>query len=69
MLFRSFIVAVFLFYSTVFSGQPVFAGCPSFSSLIHHGAYAVADVRGEIVSGCNIDTPFIPASIGLKLSK
>jgi D-alanyl-D-alanine carboxypeptidase/D-alanyl-D-alanine-endopeptidase (penicillin-binding protein 4) len=39
------------------------AACPSFSSLISNGTYAVSDNRGNMVSGCNTDIPYIPASI------
>ncbi len=48
------------------SGQAAAAACPSFSNLIHNGSYGVAD-RGTIISGCNLDTPLVPASI-IKLS-
>ena len=50
-------------FSTVCYGQSAAAGCPSFSSLIHNGACAVSDIEGNLVFGCNVDTPFIPASI------
>ncbi len=54
----------FLFVLIVFSfGQSAFAGCPKFSDVIHNGGWAVEDKRGNLVGGCNIDTPFIPASI------
>lgn len=46
-----------------FSGQPVLAGCPSFSGVIENGAYGVADENGRLLGSCNADTPFIPASI------
>ena len=53
-----------LFVLIVFSfGQSASAGCPKFTDVIHNGAWAVADRRGNLVGGCNIDTPFIPASI------
>ena len=52
-----------VFCITVVAGQVAAAACPSFSDLIHRGAYAVGEPGGTIVSGCNIDTPFVPASI------
>lgn len=36
---------------------------PPYAGLIQNGAYAVADLQGSIVEGCNVDTPYIPASI------
>ncbi len=40
------------------------AGCPPpYAGLIENGAYAVADLQGAVVEGCNLDTPYIPASI------
>lgn len=48
---------------TVFFGQAAFAACPSFFPLIRNGAYAVSDGQGHIISGCNTDIPFVPASI------
>lgn len=44
-------------------GRPAYAGCPKFFDVIHNGAWAVADERGNLIGSCNIDTPFIPASI------
>lgn len=44
-------------------GQAALAACPSFAGLIQKGTYGVSDVQGNIVSGCNTDTPYIPASI------
>jgi D-alanyl-D-alanine carboxypeptidase/D-alanyl-D-alanine-endopeptidase (penicillin-binding protein 4) len=41
----------------------VAAACPSFSDLIRNGSYGVANRDGVIISGCNLDTPFVPASI------
>ncbi len=51
------------FLVVLFSGQSAYAGCPKFSDVIHNGAWAIADERGNLVGACNIDTPFIPASI------
>lgn len=45
------------------SGQSARAGCPSFSDVIANGTYVISDQQGRILSSCNIDTPFIPASI------
>lgn len=55
------------FCSMFFFGQSAIAGCSSFSRLITNGSYAVADAQGKVYAGCNIDTPFVPASI-LKIS-
>ena len=44
-------------------GQAASAVCPSFSKLIQKGAYGVSDTQGNIISSCNSDTPYIPASI------
>ncbi|HHD62968.1 MAG TPA: peptidase S13, partial [Desulfobulbaceae bacterium] len=45
------------------AGQLAYAGCPKFFDVIKNGAWAVADKRGNLLGSCNIDTPFIPASI------
>lgn len=45
------------------SWQAALAACHDFSDVIHSGGYAVADETGQIISSCNPDTPFIPASI------
>ena len=47
----------------LFFGQSAYAGCPKFSDVIHNGAWAVSDKRGNLVGSCNIDISFIPASI------
>ncbi len=47
----------------VLTGQAASAACPSFSSLVRNGAVGVSDVNGNIVSICEPDTPYIPASI------
>jgi len=46
-----------------YSPQTVYAACGDFKDLIRTGSYALADTEGRIVSSCNPDTPFIPASI------
>ena len=47
-----------------FSQAALAAGCPPpYSTLIQNGAYGVSDLQGRIVEGCNLDTPYIPASI------
>ena len=55
--------AVVIICCVVSFGQAAFAACPSFSRLIQNGTYGVSDVQGNIVSGCNTDTAYIPASI------
>ncbi len=47
-----------------FSQTVLAAGCPPpYNKLIQNGAYGVSDLQGKIVEGCNLDTPYIPASI------
>jgi D-alanyl-D-alanine carboxypeptidase/D-alanyl-D-alanine-endopeptidase (penicillin-binding protein 4) len=47
-----------------FSQNALASGCPPpYARLIRNGAYAVADLQGNIIEGCNIDTPYVPASI------
>jgi serine-type D-Ala-D-Ala carboxypeptidase/endopeptidase (penicillin-binding protein 4) len=36
---------------------------PPYSKLIQNGAYGISDLQGKIIAGCNLDTPYIPASI------
>ncbi len=60
---QKFTSSIVFFISLFLAGQPAYAGCPSFSRFISHGAYAVMDIRGKKITGCNIDTPLIPASI------
>ncbi len=68
LLFRLFYsVAVVLICCAASYGQAASAVCPSFSKLIQKGAYGVSDTQGNIISGCNSDTLYIPASI-LKIS-
>jgi len=54
-----FLLLVFL----IFDRQSVFADCRSFSDLIHNGGYGVTDRDGRLLSSCNADKPFVPASI------
>jgi len=56
-------VAVVLICCAASYGQTASAVCPSFSKLIQKGAYGVSDKQGNIISGCNSDIPYIPASI------
>ena len=46
-----------------FQRQAAHAACLSFSDLIQNGSYIVADPSGKIISSCNPDKSFIPASI------
>lgn len=43
--------------------QAAFAACRDVSGLIRNGGYALADSRGRIISSCNPDTSYIPASV------
>ncbi len=36
---------------------------PPFAKLIQHGGYGVSNAEGEIISSCNPDTPYVPASL------
>ena len=45
------------------AGQPAHAGCLSFDDVVANGTYAVSDRQGNVLGSCNIDIPFIPASI------
>ncbi len=49
----------------IITGKSVFAaGCPPpYAGLIQNGAYGISDLQGKILEGCNLDTPYIPASI------
>jgi D-alanyl-D-alanine carboxypeptidase/D-alanyl-D-alanine-endopeptidase (penicillin-binding protein 4) len=58
-----FPVILFLLFVVVFDRQSAVADCRSFFDLIDNGGYAVADHTGQIVSSCNENTSFIPASI------
>ncbi len=46
-----------------FPWQVAFAGCQGYSAYINNGSYAVSRAGGKVLEGCNIDTPFIPASV------
>ncbi len=48
-------------------GSTASASCADFADVIDQGAYGVADIGGTVRQGCNLDTPFIPASL-LKIS-
>ncbi|GBE53130.1 D-alanyl-D-alanine carboxypeptidase DacB precursor [bacterium BMS3Bbin14] len=61
LLVKTVIFAICFF--PVFQWQSARAACGSFSGLIRHGSYAVADAGGRIISSCNADTPLVPASI------
>jgi D-alanyl-D-alanine carboxypeptidase/D-alanyl-D-alanine-endopeptidase (penicillin-binding protein 4) len=63
LLFRLFCSVAVVFTCCTSFGQAASAACPSFSKLIQKGAYGVSDTQGNIISGCNSDTPYIPASI------
>ncbi len=52
-----------IFCCTLPAGQAASAVCPSFSSLIRNGTYGIDDGQGNVLSGCNTDVPYIPASI------
>ena len=52
-----------IFLTVLFCGRSASAGCPKFSDVINNGGWAVADRYGRILGSCNLDTPFIPASI------
>jgi serine-type D-Ala-D-Ala carboxypeptidase/endopeptidase (penicillin-binding protein 4) len=53
----------FLLALVLFDRQSAMADCRSFSDLIHNGGYAVADSEERILSSCNGDIPFVPASV------
>ncbi|CAK8718388.1 MAG: D-alanyl-D-alanine carboxypeptidase [Candidatus Electronema aureum] len=58
------IVPLFLTLLLAVGQNALAADCPPpYAGLIQNGAYAVADLQGNIVESCNIDTPYIPASI------
>jgi D-alanyl-D-alanine carboxypeptidase/D-alanyl-D-alanine-endopeptidase (penicillin-binding protein 4) len=47
----------------LFGRQPALADCRSFSDLIRNGAYGVADSEGRTLSSCNVNRPYVPASV------
>jgi serine-type D-Ala-D-Ala carboxypeptidase/endopeptidase (penicillin-binding protein 4) len=54
----------FFLLALVLSGrQPVLADCRPFSNLVHNGGFGVADRENQVLTFCNGDIPFIPASI------
>jgi D-alanyl-D-alanine carboxypeptidase/D-alanyl-D-alanine-endopeptidase (penicillin-binding protein 4) len=36
---------------------------PPFNTLIRNGGYGVADTKGKVISSCNLDVPYVPASV------
>ncbi|MCW5198339.1 D-alanyl-D-alanine carboxypeptidase, partial [Desulfobulbus sp. F3] len=60
-IFRCFLTAILLAAS---GRNACTAGCPPpFAGLIQNGAYGISDLQGNIIEGCNLDTPYVPASI------
>ncbi len=57
------VVVSLLFVVALLDRQPALADCRYFADLIVNGGYAVGDHQGRIVSSCNENIPFIPASI------
>lgn len=61
---RSYILLLFLALLFAANENVLASDCPPpYARLIQNGAYAVADLQGNVVEGCNLDTPYIPASI------
>ena len=58
-----FPVVLFLLFVVVFDRQPAVADCRSFFDFVGNGSYAVADHTGQVVSSCNENISFVPASI------
>lgn len=54
---------ILLFFLVIPARQSALADCRAFSGTIHNGSYGVADIQGQVISSCNIDQPFVPASI------
>jgi D-alanyl-D-alanine carboxypeptidase/D-alanyl-D-alanine-endopeptidase (penicillin-binding protein 4) len=54
---------LFVFSLGQFQRQAAYAACLSFSDLIQNGSYIVADPSGKVISSCNPNKSFIPASI------
>lgn len=57
-----FFLSIFLFFFCL-SWQAAHAACHDFFNSTHSGGYAIVDEKGRIISACNPDAPFIPASI------
>jgi D-alanyl-D-alanine carboxypeptidase/D-alanyl-D-alanine-endopeptidase (penicillin-binding protein 4) len=58
------VIQLFSLLFVAFSQAALAAGCPPpYNKLIQNGAYGVSDLQGKIVAGCNLDRPYIPASI------
>jgi D-alanyl-D-alanine carboxypeptidase/D-alanyl-D-alanine-endopeptidase (penicillin-binding protein 4) len=62
-LFSVLLSLLIALFSGHFNRQATQAACLSFSDLIQNGGYAVADPAGSIISACDPDAPFVPASI------
>ena len=62
---RARIITVLLLLLTVppLSARAANTACPGMNDLITSGSYGVADTSGEIIAGCNLDQPLMPASI------
>ncbi|MCI5148640.1 MAG: hypothetical protein D3916_04495, partial [Candidatus Electrothrix sp. MAN1_4] len=59
-LFRPLVLTSILFFIAESAG----AACsPPFNTLIRNGGYGVSDLKGKIISSCNPDTPYVPASV------
>jgi D-alanyl-D-alanine carboxypeptidase/D-alanyl-D-alanine-endopeptidase (penicillin-binding protein 4) len=52
-----------LFFAALSQNALAYDCPPPYAKLIQNGAYAIADLQGNILEGCNIDTPYVPASI------
>ncbi|RUM34771.1 MAG: hypothetical protein DSY58_07730 [Desulfobulbus sp.] len=61
--FSAVFVAFFVLIFFAVMGQVALAACPSFSRLIQNGSYGISDINGKIISACNADKAFVPASI------
>jgi D-alanyl-D-alanine carboxypeptidase/D-alanyl-D-alanine-endopeptidase (penicillin-binding protein 4) len=58
------VVWVLCILLSVAVGSTASASCsPPLSKLIQKGGYGVSDTEGKIISSCNIDTPYVPASL------
>lgn len=53
-------IGIVLFFVVESAAAP----CSSpFNKLIQNGGYGVADTQGKVISSCNLDTPYVPASV------